>query len=152
MLVKNLALTLALCSLLGCSGVSQKSFVPVTSSGSYLLKEDVLYVALKGNAFRPEVINGLAKGSYVASFEDSSHVYYEGHGACILPFKDRGGIAIPKDGSMPRLWVYIRDDSEELRNTGSGLVPSLLSGVEAGRVRIFNTTVSSELLSQLQRQ
>lgn len=145
-------LVIVLGLLMGCAGVSPKKFSPVTVASAYVLSEDVTYVALKANAFHPDVVNGLSKGRYVAIFEDRSYVYYVGEGECVLPFKDRGGIAIAKDGAAPRLWVYIRDSSDAIDKQGGGIVISQLSKLEAGRIRIFNTTVSPELMSLLKSE
>ena len=111
MSLKALSFFVLLSLLLGCTSVSPKKFSPVTEQTSYVLEEDVTYVALKANFMHPDVINGLAKGEYVAVFEDINHIYYVGEGRCVLPFNDRGGIALPKNGSLPRLWVYMNDAS-----------------------------------------
>ena len=148
-LKKYCSLVIAFCMLMGCAGVSPKKFSPVTVASAYVLSEDVTYIASKANAFHPDIVNGLAKGRYVAIFEDRSYVYYVGEGDCVLPFKDRGGIAIAKDGSTPRLWVYIRDSSDAIYEQGGGVIISQLSKLEAGRIRIFNTVVGPELISLL---
>lgn len=142
----------AMALLNGCAGTSQKNFVATNVQSSYFLEEDIMYMALKANAFHPDIYNGLSKGRYVARFQDARHIYYEGTGPCVLPFEDRGGIAFSKDGSLPRLWVYIRDDSQHLQDSGSGALIAQLSRLEAGRVRIFNTVVSSELITKLKRE
>jgi len=142
----------AMALLNGCASTSPKNFVATAVESSYVLDEDVMYMALKANAFHPDIYNGLAKGRYVARFEDAKHTYYEGTGACVLPFKDRGGIAFSKDGSPPRLWVYIRDDSQYLQDSDSGALIVQLSKLEAGRIRIFNTVVSNELAAKLKRE
>lgn len=152
MSIRIILFLLATALLNGCAGTSQKNFVSAGVESAYLLEEDIIYMALKANAFHPDIYNGLAKGRYVARFQDAEHTYYEGTGPCVLPFKDRGGIAFSKDGSPPKLWVYIRDDSQYLQDSGSGALVSQLSKLEAGRIRIFNTEVSSELVAKLKRE
>jgi hypothetical protein len=139
-------------ALLGCAGTSPGKFIPTTERAHYVLSDDTEYVALKANAFHPEVINGLKSGVYKPLFEDAQAIYYLGPERCVLPFQDNGGFLIPRAGSdqAPRIWVYIRDDSEWLRKE-AGLLIAELSGLEAGRIRVFNTSIDPALVAKLTR-
>jgi len=139
-------------ALAGCSGTSPGRFIPTSERAHYVLNDDTEYVALKANAFHPDVINGLKSGVYQPLFEDAKAIYYLGPERCVLPFQDNGGFLIPRAGSdlAPRIWVYIRDDSEWLRKEAGPLVAEL-SSLEAGRIRVFNTTIDPALVAKLTR-
>jgi hypothetical protein len=138
--MKRIALLLVLL-VSACAGVSPGKFTPVSSASWFDLEREYTWVAVKANAFHPDVINGLAPGRYLAVFEDDSYVYYQGPAKCVLPFTDNGGIRLPKPGVVaePLLWVYVRDDSAAISaSPGGGPLVAAVSKLEAGRVRPFN--------------
>ena len=143
-------------TLTGCastSGVHPDSLIKPVNVAEFTLNEDIVETMLVTNALgsTSERLSGLAKGRYVAKYEDENGVFYEGPKNCVIQMKISGGIYLPKNNSTEKaaFWFYNRGMPESER-AKAGLIVGLGDSWEEGRIRKdWWTTVSSRLLDSI---
>ena len=117
----------------GCLSTSPKSFTLPTEPSYFELHQTIPVDYRKPVIYR----YGINKGIYVAKYEDSDYVYFQGEGACVLiPTAQPGGVRLPKPGAKgePGVWIEITAPPSTAQQ---GLVVYLGSLLEAGRIRIL---------------